>query len=66
MTRIRTIWGINLKKLSNKYEIDLYHLKKKELDFFEKKNHIKIKNNSIYLKDEGKIISDHITEKLIL
>ena len=66
MTRIRTIWGVNLKKLKNEYEIDLYHLKKKELDFFEKKNHIKIKNNSIYLNEEGKMISDHITEKLIL
>ncbi len=66
MTRIRTIWGIDLKQLKREFKIDLYHIKKKELDFFKKKKHITIKNNCIYLNEEGKIISDHITEKLIL
>ena len=35
-------------------------------NIWNKNTHITIKNNCIYLNEEGKIISDHITGKLIL
>ena len=46
MTRLRTIWGLNLKEIKEKFQIDLYSIKKNELNLFKKEKHIKIKNNT--------------------
>jgi coproporphyrinogen III oxidase-like Fe-S oxidoreductase len=66
MTRLRTIWGLNLKEIKEKFQIDLYSIKKNELNAFKKEKHIEINNNTIILKKKGKIISDYITEKIML
>ena len=66
MTRLRTIWGLNLKEIKEKFQIDLYNIKKNELNLFKKDKHIDIKNNTIILNKKGKIISDYITEKIML
>ena len=66
MTRLRTIWGLNLKEIKEKFQIDLYSIKKNELNLFKKEKHIEIKNNTIILNKKGKIISDYITEKIML
>ena len=66
MTRLRTIWGLNLKEIKEKFQIDLYSIKKNELNSFKKEKHIEINNNTIILNKKGKIISDYITEKIML
>jgi len=66
MTTIRTIWGCDMKKVSDQFGVELETLFEKELNAFSKNELIIIKDKCIYLTNKGKLLADAITEKLFI
>ena len=65
ITRIRTNKGINNIEINKKYNVDFFEKKEPEIDMLLKRNLVSRKKQTLNLTDNGKKISDHITEKIM-
>lgn len=66
MLNLRTIYGLSLNEFNNKYQIDLYHLKKDEIDELVSNHFLLLENGIIKPTYEGMMILDSIILKLFL
>ena len=64
MTSIRTKWGCDLVSLKTKFDYDLYSIHKKYLEQILAEDYIIVSEGMLVLTYKGKLIADHITEKL--
>ena len=64
MTSIRTQWGCDLVSLKTKFDYDLGATHQKYLEKISAEDYIIVNEGSLILTDKGKLIADHITEKL--
>jgi oxygen-independent coproporphyrinogen-3 oxidase len=65
MLGLRTKYGVNLKDIKEKFNIDLYETKKNELNSFLKMGVIEIKNDNLVLTDAGYPILNKIILELV-
>ena len=65
ITRIRTNKGINNMEINKKYNVDFFEKKEPEIDMLLKRNLVSRNKQTLNLTDNGKKISDHITEKIM-
>ena len=66
MLRLRTVDGLDLAALEHTYGVDLYDERLTELAWLESEGYIRpIRNDLVQLTDEGKLLTDLITSKLI-
>lgn len=65
MLGLRTKYGVNLKEIKEKYNVDLYETKKNEINSFLKMGVIEIKNDNLVLTDEGYPILNKIILELV-
>ena len=65
MLGLRTKYGVNLKDIKEKYNIDLYETKKDELASFLKMGVIEINNDNLVLTDTGYPILNKIILELV-
>lgn len=66
MLGLRTQWGANLDTIKNRIGIDFLSQKTMEIEYFYSRNLLKIQKNTLYLTQEGRLLADYITQKLIL
>ena len=66
LTSIRTIWGTDMKLISQRYGVDLNLQKQSQLTLFKKEGLIVIRDEKIILTKKGKLLADSIAEKLFL
>lgn len=67
MLQLRTSGGVNLERLENEYGVDLLDEKLQELAWLEEEGYIDpIRNDRVRLTDEGKLLCDAITQRLLL
>lgn len=66
ITRLRTIWGIDLKYLKEKYNFDLDGSRKKIIDQFFDRDMIFLKDNHLILNEKGFLMADYIALELSL
>lgn len=66
MTSLRTSKGMDLNKISDQFGSDYSNEIKSNLEIFDEKNWILIKNNEITLTTEGKLFADHIASELFI
>lgn len=64
LTGLRTIWGVHLDELNQRYPISAEFNKK--LEAFLNKGWIELTDNTLILTQEGKHLADHITEELFV
>ena len=65
MLGLRTKYGVNLKEIKDKYNVDLYETKKNELNSFLKMGVIEIKNDNLVLTNAGYPILNKIILELV-
>lgn len=66
LTSLRTIWGCDLHRLQQQYQVDLRHLQPAYLAELLEKGYIRIEADVLYLTDKGKLLADQITLDLFL
>jgi len=67
LLRLRTSDGIDLSRLQNQYGVDLLYEKGEEIDGLVSEGFIEaIENDRLRLTDDGKLLCDSITSKLLL
>jgi oxygen-independent coproporphyrinogen-3 oxidase len=66
MTSLRTSKGMDLNKISDQFGSDYSNEIKSNLEVFDEKNWILIRNNEIILTTEGKLFADHIASELFI
>lgn len=66
MTSLRTSKGMDLNKISDQFGSDYSNEIKSNLEVFNEKNWLLIKNNEITLTTEGKLFADHIASELFI
>lgn len=66
MTSLRTSKGMDLNKITDQFGSDYSNEIKSNLEVFDEKNWILIKNNEITLTTEGKFFADHIASELFI
>lgn len=64
LTRLRTIWGLDLNYIQNTFNADLIHHFEKELGVYKNSKLIVISNNTVTLTTEGIFMADKITADL--
>jgi len=64
LTRLRTIWGININELSNQFNSNLIHHFSKEIEPFIKNEYVQQKDNVLTLTKKGIFIADKISSDL--
>lgn len=66
MTSLRTIWGVDLNLIKNKFGIDAFiHLKKEMIKWLESED-IYLEEEKLFLTTKGKFISDSICSDLFI
>ncbi len=65
LTRIRTIKGIDVNEINEKFKKNFLEDKEEILGLFKKQKMIEDDNLAIKLTDEGKKVADYITEKIM-
>lgn len=66
MTRLRTMWGINLAEVESIFGQKYSELINKEIEPFLKEKQVSLSNNSIKLTQEGKLFADGIAASLFI
>ena len=66
MTRLRTVWGIDLIFLKKTFSHNLITKNKKYIDQLINTGHIINKNNRITLTNKGKLLGDEISSNLFV
>lgn len=66
ITRLRTMWGVNLAELQTRFGTKLYDYFLKNAQKYINLNHLLIKNNNITLTHAGIFISDGIVSDLMI
>jgi oxygen-independent coproporphyrinogen-3 oxidase len=67
LLRLRTSDGIDLSRLQNEYGVDLFYEKEDEIDRLISEGFIEVpENDRLRLTDDGKLLCDSITSKLLL
>ena len=66
MTSLRTIWGMDLNKISTDFGSDYKNRIGKDLQTFTDKKFVKINENVVTLTSEGKLFADHIASELFV
>lgn len=66
MTSLRTMWGLDLKKIEQDFGGDFLVKTEIQLSNFFTKGWIKQKNETIYLTQSGKLFADHIASELFV
>jgi oxygen-independent coproporphyrinogen-3 oxidase len=66
MTALRTMWGLDLNKVSNDFSLDIAKIIKDTSEPFLAKGWIEINKNIISLTKEGKLYADHIASELFI
>jgi oxygen-independent coproporphyrinogen III oxidase len=66
MTSLRTSKGMDLNKISDQFGSDYSNEIKSNLEVFDEKKWILIKNHEITLTTEGKLFADHIASELFI
>ena len=64
LTRLRTIWGVDLNYLQTKFDDKLNSHFQKEIQSYQNSSYLEAKNNKITLTQEGIFIADKITSDL--
>ena len=64
LTGLRTKWGIDLVHIKDKFDIDVNHMFKKELNSYA--NHLEFENQFIKLNKSGLLLADRIASDLFL
>lgn len=66
LTGLRTIWGIDLDEIKEKYQIDLYREKRDIISQMEEKGWLIWKDNNLSLSKTGKLLADSISSALFI
>ncbi len=64
LTRLRTIWGVDIAYISNNFNEELNHHFQKEIQQYMNSSYLQTINNKIILTEEGFFIADKITSDL--
>lgn len=64
LTRLRTIWGIDIKELKSLFSYDIIAKKKHLLSEYQQKEWLVINNNCITLSKKGSLMADEIAMEL--
>ncbi len=62
---LRTMWGVDLEYIENKFSKELKDYCNTSARKFEEYGLLRIENNHIYLTDQGKFVSDNIISELL-
>lgn len=66
MTSLRTMWGIDLKKIANDFGKDFFEETIQNLRGFEDKDWLILEKDTIKLSQNGKLFADHIAAELFI
>ena len=66
MTGLRTIWGVSLEKISNEFGQDYKTYLLKQANSHINQGSIKIKEQSLFIDDQAKFLSDGIASDLFM
>lgn len=66
MTSLRTMWGTDLKHIALTYGSDFLNYLNAEIAVYVGRNKVFIKNDRLFLTDEGKLIADKIASDLFI
>ena len=66
LTSLRTIWGIDLICLEKEFGPDFLQYVTHEADKFIRSQKLMLKDNKLYLSEEGKMIADFIISELMI
>ncbi|MCP4522563.1 MAG: radical SAM family heme chaperone HemW [Cytophagales bacterium] len=66
MTSLRTKWGCNLNYLNERFQHNIIKLEEVKIKEFLNKKWIIIKDNTIFLSEEGKLFADYIASELFI
>ncbi len=66
LTSLRTVWGVDLIYLKNKYQVNLLEEKQHELELYQNEKMLSIINGHVLLSRKGKLLADYIASKLFV
>ncbi len=66
MTSLRTIWGMNLLKITQDFGLDFRKEVESSLEQFIQKKHLVLDGETVKLTNQGKLFADHIAAELFI
>ncbi len=66
MTRLRTMWGLDLDAMEARFGLTISLQVRKSADPFLRIGLLRMKGNNIFLTDEGKSLADHVSASLFV
>ncbi|MCH8904318.1 MAG: radical SAM family heme chaperone HemW [Bacteroidetes bacterium] len=66
MTSLRTMWGCDMKELSNSFPLDYTDQLHKKIQSFLKNETLSLKDNKLQLTRKGKLLADNIISELFI
>ncbi len=64
LTTLRTIWGSNLEKIKSDFGVDYFIHCNKIAEKFKSQGKVDIRNNTVYLTNQGKLFADLISAEM--